>query len=401
MNQVKKMKLMFIGARLFEDVALYTKRMGINSVLTESNPNSLNLNLADSYHLVSRGMEEPRKIAIEEDVDGIVPLMGVDGPLVEVAKLKGELEKDYGIPVVTSPLRAALISGNKIKTKEFLDKHYIKTPEYSLIKREEGKKFRLDESELIELGLEDNPILKDYPVVMKQAHGQGGKDIKITLSLQEANEYLEKFDETLIEEFVDGTEISVEVLRWDNHSIPLVPVNKGKTTLSGIHPLKKIKQAPLNIHGMDNRENNQKIMHLAQKIADGLGVEGTCDIDFIFSCSNKENYAIEINTRPSGTRYLTAAASNINPLNEMVDMAIGEWSVSKVKKKIKDFSALEIPVGYYPTDRNNYKFREFFGDNSWIIHGPINHQRITIRGFNKKEALNTARKLNLNLKGLE
>ena len=43
------------------------------------------------------------EIAIKEDVDGVVPLIGIDGPLVEVAIMKEKLEKDYGIPVVASP----------------------------------------------------------------------------------------------------------------------------------------------------------------------------------------------------------------------------------------------------------------------------------------------------------
>ncbi|MBI4814424.1 MAG: carboxylate--amine ligase, partial [Methanobacterium sp.] len=63
----------------------------------------------------------------------------------------------------------------------------------------------------------------------------------------------------------------------------------------------------------------------------------------------------------------------------------------------KEYFALEIPVGNYPGDRNSYQFREFQGENSWIIHGPKNHQRITIRGKDEENAFKTAGKLNLNL----
>ena len=87
-----KMKILFIGARLFEDVAPYTKNLAINSILTESNPESPNLKLADSYHIVSRGMDEPMQIAINEEVDGVVPLIGIDEPLVEIAIMKERLE---------------------------------------------------------------------------------------------------------------------------------------------------------------------------------------------------------------------------------------------------------------------------------------------------------------------
>ena len=69
------MKLLFIGARLFDDVAVYTKKMGITTVLTESNPQAQNLDLADSYHLVPRGMEHPKDIALKEnEVVGVLLL---------------------------------------------------------------------------------------------------------------------------------------------------------------------------------------------------------------------------------------------------------------------------------------------------------------------------------------
>ncbi|MGZ4857210.1 MAG: ATP-grasp domain-containing protein [Methanobacteriaceae archaeon] len=375
------MKLLFIGARLFEDVALYTKRMGITSLLTESNPKSPNIDLADSYHLVSRGMEGPKELAIKEDVDGVVPLIGVDNPLIDVALLKEELEKDYGMPVVSSPLTAASISGNKVKTKKFFLKNNIKTPEYQLISS-------------------DQKVHLDFPVVLKQAHGQGGYNIKIALSQREVDDYMEIFDETLAESFLEGVEISVEILRWNGHTVPLVPVYKGKTTLKGTHPLKKLRKAPLEINGVDNKYNNQQIRYIAQKIGECLGVEGCADLDLIFDSKKKQNYMLEINTRPSGTRYLTAAASGINPLQEMVDMAADRWRASKLRKRIKEHFSLEIPVGEYPTDRNNYKFREFNPNNCWIIHGPQNSQRITIRGKNQTDAFKTAKKLNLDLSTL-
>ena len=53
-------------------------------------------------------------------------------------------------------------------------------------------------------------------------------------------------------------------------SVPLVPVYKGKTTLEGIHPLKKIKKAPLEIDGINNTKNNLEIQKIAVKIADKL-----------------------------------------------------------------------------------------------------------------------------------
>ncbi|EKF85152.1 ATP-grasp domain-containing protein [Methanobacterium formicicum] len=373
------MKLLFIGARLFDDVALYTKNKGINTVLTESNPESPNLNLADSHYIVPRGMDHPKEIAIKEDVDGVVPLIGIDGPLFDVALLKEELERDYGLPVVASPPDAVSISGDKVKTKKFLVENNIKTPEYSLISSDHQQD------------------LNEFPQVLKQSQGQGGKDIKIALSRDDVIDYLEHYSSALAEKFLNGIEISVEILRWNGHSVPLVPVYKGRTTLDCIHPLHKIKKAPLNVENTDTHELNHTIQMIAQNIGELMGVEGTSDLDLILTPADNETFVLEINTRPSGTRYLTAASCDIYPLQEMVDMATGSWSADQVVKRKKEYSALEIPVGDYSSDRNNFGFRKFHGENSWIIHGPKKHQRITIRGKDEENALETAGKLNLDL----
>jgi len=373
------MKLLFIGARLFDDVALYTRNKGINTVLTESNPESPNLSLADSHYIVPRGMDHPKEIAIKEDVDGVVPLIGIDGPLFDVALLKEELERDYGLPVVASPPNAVSVSGDKIKTKKFLVENNIKTPEYSLISSGQ------------------EPELNDFPLVLKQGQGQGGKDIKIALSPEDVQDYLKQYNCALAERFLDGIEISVEILRWKGQSVPLIPVDKGRTTINGIHPLHKIKKAPLEVEDTDVHEFNQAIRRIAQDIGELMGVEGTSDLDLILNRTDNETFVLEVNTRPSGTRYLTAASCDIYPLQEMVDMAAGWWSADQVVKRRKEYSAIEIPVGDYPSERNSYQFREFQGENSWIIHGPANHQRITIRGKDEENTLETARKLNLDL----
>jgi carbamoylphosphate synthase large subunit len=369
------MKLMFIGARLFEDVALYTKKQGITSVLTESNPDAPNQDLADALHLVPRGMEGPKTVAIKEDVDGVVPLIGVDGPLLSLSSLKKDLEENYGIPVVTSPLEATSIAQNKYKTKEFLLENNLPTPPFRSINGDLG------ESHF------------NFPMVLKQGHGQGGVGIEVVTSNHEILKYIERFGKALAEDFVDGIEISVEVLGWKGDYIPLVPVYKGKTSLDGKHPLFKIKKAPLQIDGINNATNNEIIRQLALKICRLMGIEGSADLDLIFD--GKKNLVLEINTRPSGTRYLTAASCNINPLQEMVDMAMGKWNPGEVQNNLKNYFAMEVPVGDFPTKRNSYLYRRFPDPQGWIIHGPPKHQRITLRGESKKSVLKIVQSLKL------
>ena len=376
------MKILFIGARLFDDVAIYNKKNSITSIITESNPNSPNLELADSHHIVSRGMDEPMEIAIKEDVDGVVPLIGIDGPLVEVAIMKENLETEYGIPVAAAGVRAASICANKYKTKEFLIKNNINTP----------KCFKISKNNHEVLNGQN---INKIPFVLKQDEGQGGSGINIVSSKEKIEEYFMEYETAMAEKFIEGPEVSIEILRWKGKSVPLVPVYKGETTLEGIHPLKKIKKAPLELDGINNTNNNKHIQEIAVKIADSMGLEGTADIDIIFDPETNENKVIEINARPSGTRYITYAATNVNIMHELINMASGQWDALKLKNRIKDYSGIEIPVGNYPSNKNNYKFREISHETPWLIHGPKNHERITVRGETIGTAVNIAEKLEI------
>lgn len=377
------MKILFIGARLFDDVAIYTQKNAIQTIVTESNSEAPNLKLADKFYTVSRGMDEPIKIAIKEEVDGVVPLIGVDGPLVDVAKMKEILEKDHGIPVSSSGVSAASICADKFKTKEFFVKNNINTPKFSKVSRNNYK-------ELLPYMMTNNS-----PVVLKQGFGQGGSGIKVLSNVAFAENYFETFENAMAEEFLEGYEISIEVLRWNGKSVPLVPVNKGKTTVECTHPLKKIKKAPLKIEGIDNQSNNAFIRKLAIKIAETMNLEGTADIDIIFDMKTGKNYVIEVNARPSGTRYITGAATDVHIMHELIKMVAGNWDPLELSDRIKNYSSIEIPVGNYVSDKNNYRFREFIGENSWIIHGPENHERITIRGDTMNSAVKKAEELKI------
>ena len=106
------MKILFIGSRLFDDVSWYLKQENITSIITESNENAINLDLADYNYIVPRGMDKPMEIAIKEDVDAVIPLIGIDPPLPDVGKMKDELE-EIGIPVIASSYKTASLAADK------------------------------------------------------------------------------------------------------------------------------------------------------------------------------------------------------------------------------------------------------------------------------------------------
>ena len=355
------MKILFIGSRLYDDIDYYVKRKGIESILTESNEDAINLDLPDQVFIVPRGMEGPTSIAISQNVDAIVPLIGIDPPLIQVAQMKEEVEKEYGIPVIAADVRAVELTSNKINTKKFYDEIDVATPPYQILSSPED-------------------LTLEFPVVLKQGAGQGGKDIMVAQDLNDVKEYFEKFNRALCEKFIEGSEISIEVLGYNGEYVALPPIYKGETTFEGTHPLNKVKLGPCLIKGLDNN----LIQITAYKIAKNLNSDGIFEMDFMYSHKDNQLYAIEVNTRPNGTRYLTTATCGINSLCELVNMACGEFSLKNVFDNLEYYYSTEIPVGEYKGPKANEPIKSF-DDNNFVVHGPEGYQRITIRAKSKKE----------------
>lgn len=363
------MKLLFIGSRLYDDLDWYVRSKGIESVLTESNEDAINLDLPDQVFIVPRGMDGPKQVALMQNVDAIVPLIGIDPPLIDVAYMKEEIEQEYNIPVIAAGVRAVEFTSNKIKTKEFYNEIGVPTPDYQILNSPD------------ELQLE-------FPVVLKQGEGQGGKDIKVAESIDDVKEYFKHFTHALCEKFIEGSEISIEVLGYNGEYVALPPIYKGETTLEGTHPLNKVKTGPCMVDGLDNN----LIQHVAYKIAKNLDSDGIFEMDFMFSKNNNQLYAIEVNTRPNGTRYLTTATCGVNSLCELVNMAIGEFSLSDISDKLEYYYSTEIPIGNYEGPLPDEPVKSF-EHNDFVVHGPEGYQRVTARADSKEELEKLVEKL--------
>ena len=167
---------------------------------------------------------------------------------------------------------------------------------------------------------------------------------------------------------------------FNGEYVALPPIYKGETTLEGTHPLNKTKTGPCMVEGLDNN----LVQHTAYTVAKNLDSDGIFEMDFMYSRKNDQLYAIEVNTRPNGTRYLTTATCGVNSLCELVDMAIGEFSLADVSDKLQYYYSTEIPIGNYqgPAPKEPVKSFEY---NDFVVHGPEGYQRVTARAKSKEE----------------
>ena len=142
------------------------------------------------------------------------------------------------------------------------------------------------------------------------------------------------------------------------------------------------------VEGLDNN----LVQHVAYKVARNLDSDGIFEMDFMFSKKHNQLYAIEVNTRPNGTRYLTTATCGVNSLCELINMAIGEFSLSNISDKLQYYYSTEIPIGNYegPAPKEPVKS---FEDNNFVVHGPEGYQRVTARAVSKEELEKLVEKL--------
>ncbi|KAH9825341.1 phosphoribosylglycinamide synthetase [Melampsora americana] len=149
----------------------------------------------------------------EENIDMVIP--GPEQVLVD------GIEKSFrkvGIPCFGPTTNAALMEGSKTFSKDFMAKHSIPTARYSNFSNFEQAKAHLD--------------IVDYKVVIKASGLAAGKGVIIPESREEALKALQDIminkefgvsgDEVVIEEFLEGQEISLLAIS-DGYTVVALP----------------------------------------------------------------------------------------------------------------------------------------------------------------------------------
>ena len=152
-------------------------------------------------------------------------VVGSEEPLIK--GIADEFKK-AGIPAIGADKKWAELEGSKSFAKEFMERNSILTAKYKII---------TDKSQIPQV-FDDFEI----PVVLKADGLAAGKGVYIACTREDAesmlNEFLEgKYGEAskkiVVEEFLEGAEISLISL-WDEKTLlPLIPVRDYKKLLSG------------------------------------------------------------------------------------------------------------------------------------------------------------------------
>jgi len=180
--------------------------------------------IAECVNIPATDIEEITNWAVDNKID--LAIIGMDDPLMLGIV---DLMEEKGIRVFGPKKNAAIIEGSKVFAKELMKKYNIPTAGYEVFE---------DTSLAIE-------YLKkcDYPVVLKADGLALGKGVLICNTLEEAldgvNQIMveKKFGDAgnkmIVEEFIEGPEVSVLSFCDGENIIPMVSAQDHKRALDG------------------------------------------------------------------------------------------------------------------------------------------------------------------------
>ena len=229
---------------------------------------------ADKFYKVSRidspsYIDEVIEICKNEKIDTLFAL--IDPELSLIAKNINRFH-EIGVKPIISDYEAVELSFNKYEMFKFLEKNNIKTPKTYI---------SLDDF------LEDfNKKLITFPVFVKPVKGSASINITKINDKEELGFIMKKYDNLIIQEFMDGQEIGADVY-----------IDMISNKVVSIFTKEKLKMRA----GETDKSvsfKDEKLFNFIKNFVNKAGFKGIIDID-IFRINN-EYYISEVNPRFGG-----------------------------------------------------------------------------------------------------
>jgi len=262
---------------------------------------------------IDAGRDLP-EVLTKEKVD--VAFLALHGRYGEDGAVQGMLEM-MGIPYTGSGVLASALAMDKVTAKKVLGFHGVRTPDFALFREGDDPQALLERISL--------------PFVAKPSREGSTIGISIVRKLEELEKGLQEAlqcdTKVLVEEYVEGIEVTVGVL--DGNALPIVQVvpkggfydfhakyTKGETEY--------LVPAPL------DEDLADKIKRAAEVAFDALECSGAARVDFIIR--GDELHCLEVNTIPgmTETSLLPKAAVSVGiPFEELVQRILEGASLGK------------------------------------------------------------------------
>lgn len=300
-------RLLIIGASILQLPAIQkAKEMGLYVGVVDYNPNAVGIPYADEYFNVSTIDEEGvYQTAKKFKADGIMTL-ATDMPMRSVAYAVQKL----GLTGIS--YETAKTTTDKGLMIEAFEKHDVAHPWYYVI------------SNLEELQEIRNNI--QYPCISKPVDNAGSRGVVLSNNSEELQKAFcysaanSRNGEVIIEEFLQGQEISVEVIVLDNE-IHILQVTD-KLTTGAPHFVEMGHSQPSSLA----EEDLIKIRDLAKKAVKAVGINcGPAHVEIMLTQNGPK--LIELGARMGGdciTTHLVPLSTGIDMVKATIRIALGE-----------------------------------------------------------------------------
>lgn len=320
-------RLLIIGASILQLPAIIkAKEMGLCVAVADYNPNAVGIPYADCYFNVSTiDAEGVYHVAKEFRADGIMTL-ATDMPMRSLAYA---CEKLGLVGITYDTAVKATDKGEMIKAFEI---NGVEHPFYRMAYA--GK---LTET--------DNLV---FPLITKPTDNAGSRGVMLVHNLSELEQALSYSSENgrngdvIIEEYMQGPEVSVEVIV--SHGVPHILQITDKLTTGAPHFVEMGHSQPSGL----SADTQEKIRDLASRAVLSVGIEnGPAHVEIIVTKDGPK--MVELGARMGGdciTTHLVPLSTGIDMAEATIKIALGEEL--DINRKFEKGSAIryfDVPCG--------------------------------------------------------
>ena len=320
---------MIVGASVLQLPAIRkAKEMGLHVAVVDFNPQALGIHYADQYYNAST-MDEDAVLAAAEDYkpDGIMTL-ATDMPMRGVSKVSDKLHL-HGINHDT-----AIKATDKYDMIKAFKEHNVPSPWFFVV------------DTLEELKAHEADVT--FPCIIKPTDNAGSHGVAKVHNLQELLDNYEyahqssRHGKVIVEEYLDGPEVSVEVMVVDG-KVNILQITD-KITTEAPHFVELGHTQPSRLPD----ETQRQIREVADMACKSIGIDkGPAHVEM--KVTKRGPVMIELGARMGGdniTTHLVPLSTGIDMVGSTIKVAMGEQP--DIEPKLHCGSAIryfEVPFG--------------------------------------------------------